>query len=127
MSHVLETMKIVSENPKSQGPFILINKEDFDAKIHKEFKGKAKKAETEVYDEEAYASVAAVKAAEKAGLTSDQITGTGKDDKITAADVKRAVEAAKEAQTDEDDADEDTDEADTDDTDEETDEDDDFE
>lgn len=111
MSDKCETMRIVSENPKSQGPFILINKEDFDPKTHKEFKGKGKakeaKSEDKTFDEEVFSSKAAAAAAEKAGLTPDQITPTGTGDKITAADVKVAAKAAEEADMDDEDENED--------------------
>lgn len=35
----IETVRIVSDNPEEQGPYIVINAEDFDKKKHKEYTG----------------------------------------------------------------------------------------
>ncbi|MBL4763481.1 MAG: hypothetical protein JKY93_12395 [Gammaproteobacteria bacterium] len=51
---------------------------------------------TEVTDEESFASVQAIAAAEEAGLTSKDIKGTGSEGKITSADVKVAIAAKAE-------------------------------
>lgn len=39
----METIKIASTHPESQGPYVLINAEDFDAKQHKLYEEKATK------------------------------------------------------------------------------------
>lgn len=96
------TMRIKSEDPKSQGPFVIIDKADFDKNIHTEFKGKGKveEAEPEV-DSPVFSSKAVEKLAAQlindGGLSAEAFTelkGTGKGDKITKADLEAAVEDA---------------------------------
>lgn len=35
----VETIRVKSSDPESQGPFVVINKTDFDPAVHTEFKG----------------------------------------------------------------------------------------
>ena len=122
----IEIMRVESSHPESQGPFVTIDRANFDPKIHKEYKAKAPAAPaafippapvvptapapvapaapaapapyvaptvpSEVTNEEAFSSTEAIKAAEDAGLTSGDITGTGKDGKIKIGDVRKAIE-----------------------------------
>lgn len=41
----METIKVKSTDPKNQGPFVLINAEDFDEKVHKRYEDPKQKAE----------------------------------------------------------------------------------
>ena len=117
----IETMRVESSHPESQGAFVTIDRANFDPKIHKEYKAKAPAAPaafippapvvptapatpvapapyvapvvpSEVTNEEAFSSTEAIKAAEDAGLTAVDITGTGKDGKIKIGDVRKVIE-----------------------------------
>ena len=81
-----ETVKIVAKDKKTQGEFVLINKEDFDPKQHKLFG--AEKAANGIK-----ISKTAEKKANDAGLDLETVEGSGKDGAITVADVDAAVEA----------------------------------
>lgn len=115
-----ETMYIKSENPDSQGPCILINKDDFDPDKHEEYKGKvpvgdAKEAPTtgipanvpppppapvkseapkeDDDDGEVKFTANSVKElADEAGLELEPGKGSGKGGKYTKADVEAAIE-----------------------------------
>lgn len=121
MSDKIETVKIKSSHPKSQGDFVEINKSDFDPKKHTLFDAKdaPAPAPAPVVAPPAPAAVTppppapmpagtedtadatgavnatkkAVELAADAGLDLASVTGTGANGKITVEDVENAIDA----------------------------------
>jgi len=101
-NEILETVKIVSSHPASQGPYIEINKGDYDAKIHTlyDVSGKLEnnldKPEVKAQADETdspFSSPAAEKLAFDFNISAASIVGTGKNGKITKPDVEKAIES----------------------------------
>lgn len=46
MTRALETVRVVSTDPASQGPFVIINATDFDGRAHQIFEDHEPEAET---------------------------------------------------------------------------------
>lgn len=88
----VETVKIKSSDPKTQGDFVEINATDFDKTKHELF---VEKDEPKPTGAPATLSATAQKLVDDNGLDATKIVGTGKDGSITVADVKAAVAAKK--------------------------------
>jgi len=93
---ICKTIKIESSDAKTQGDYLLINKEDYNADVHKLYVGDVKPptavkplVTTVKFSKEAE------KLALEAGLNIDDIVGGGRGGNIRVADVTAAIEAAK--------------------------------
>lgn len=90
----VETVKIKSSDPKTQGDFVEINASDFDETKHELFADEGSKTPKPA-GAPAALSATAQKLVDENGLDVTKIVGTGKDGSITVADVKAAVAAKK--------------------------------
>jgi len=95
-NEICKTVKIMPSH-KSQGAFVEINESDFDAQKHKLYKGgeiapPQPVAVDAVPAPEAFATKEAAELAADAGIDLASVIGTGKNGKVTAKDVEKAIE-----------------------------------
>lgn len=86
-----ETMRVKSQDKETQGDYVVINKADFNPKIHEAFDGDESGTEVK-------ASKAVKEFAEENEVDLSQVTGTGKDGAITKKDVEKFIAARTAAQ-----------------------------
>lgn len=96
MTHdTCETVCVESLDPKSQGEFVRINKEDFNDKVHKLYQSKAPSAPPPAVTGPSY-SDAVVELAKANNVDLSKVQGTGANGNVVVKDVKAFIKANEE-------------------------------
>lgn len=89
MSDKCETIRVKSTDKKTQGDFILVNKEDYDSKRHTRYEGKIPSGPPPANPK---ISPAAKKLADAEGVDLSKIEGSGPNGNVVVDDVKKAID-----------------------------------
>jgi len=91
MGKILPTVKI--EDPNNPKDYVIINESDFDASIHKEWKGK-EKAESKGDGLDSKTKAELTELLPTVGLTLEGVEGTGSNGAVKNSDMVDAIRAA---------------------------------